>query len=400
MGEAPSKRFTRDGGSEVESWLAKNCREVVEGVGRIVPEERLEGVVLGGGYGRGEGGVLREAGREAPYNDMEFYVFVRGSALLAERAFREPLRHLGHSLSPRAGLEVEFKVLSIDKLRRSRPSMFYYDLVAGHQVVSGGEGLFEGCRHHLAPEKIPTHEATRLLMNRCSGLLFSALKLQARPFEEEESDFVGRNLAKARLAFGDVLLTALGLYHWSCIERHSRLRGLSGRPEFALDPSRAELVELIRCHGEGVEFKLHPTREKGSADKFAKEHRLISEIGRRLWLWLEGYRLGCAFTNTADYVAWTGDKCPETNRMRNLLINLRAFGLNGGGLLESTRYPRERLLNALCILLWSSPTVQEGGRKLSIEEIGFLRRELKATAATNDFAGLVGAYEAIWSRFN
>lgn len=400
MVDAPSKRFTRDGAADLESWLAKNCRDVLAGVRRIVPKERLEGVVLGGGYGRGEGGVLSEAGREAPYNDMEFYVFVRGSALLGERTFRESLRELGHSLSPGAGLEVEFKVLSIDKLRRSPPSMFYYDLVAGHHVVSGDEGLLGGCRHHLAPEKIPMHEATRLLMNRCAGLLFSAVKLEARPFEEEQSDFVGRNLAKAQLAFGDVVLTALGLYHWSCTERHSRLRGLLDRPEYARGPRREELLELIRCHGEGVEFKLHPVREKGPVDVLAKKHRLLLDIGQRLWLWLESRRLGCVFGTPADYVAWSGNKCPETSWVKKLFVNVRAFGLTGGGPLGVARYPRERLFNALCILLWGAQSAPGGDRKFSDEAIGFLRRELKATTATNDFAAFVGAYEAIWSRFN
>ena len=53
-----------------------------------------EGEGLGGGYGRGEGGVLRspESGEDQPYNDLEFYVFTRGSALIAERRFRRARR--------------------------------------------------------------------------------------------------------------------------------------------------------------------------------------------------------------------------------------------------------------------------------------------------------------------
>ena len=42
----------------------------------------------------------------------------------------------------------------------------------------------------------------------------------------DDADFVGRNLAKDQLAFGDVLLTAHGQYHWSCQERHRRLECL------------------------------------------------------------------------------------------------------------------------------------------------------------------------------
>jgi hypothetical protein len=73
--------------------------------------------------------------------------------------------------------------------------MFYYDLVLGGRWWVGDEALFRGCEHHRESKAIPLHEATRLLMNRCSGLLFSADRLCGRSFGPEDSDFVGRNLA-------------------------------------------------------------------------------------------------------------------------------------------------------------------------------------------------------------
>ena len=75
--------------------------------------------------------------------------------------------------------------------------------------------------------KIPLHRATRRLMSRCSGLLFSAERLERAEFTADDADFVGRNPAKARLAFGDAWLAAQGQYHWSCKERHDRIRRLA-----------------------------------------------------------------------------------------------------------------------------------------------------------------------------
>ncbi|PYL00604.1 MAG: hypothetical protein DME19_04505, partial [Verrucomicrobia bacterium] len=75
-------------------------------------------------------------------------------------------------------------------------------------------------------ERIPLCEATRLLMNRCSGLLFARERLECAEFSPVDADFVERNLAKAQLAFGDAVLTAFGRYHWSCLERHKRLKSL------------------------------------------------------------------------------------------------------------------------------------------------------------------------------
>lgn len=114
-----SSRFTVDGSAALEGHLAAVCERVIEGVRACLPRHRLEGLVLGGGYGRGEGGVWRTPEGDRPYNDLEFYVLARGQAFLVERRFRAALQALGEALSPAAGLEVEFKVLTCAKLRRS-----------------------------------------------------------------------------------------------------------------------------------------------------------------------------------------------------------------------------------------------------------------------------------------
>ena len=371
-----SQRFTIDGSDALEAHLAQTCERVLAGVKLLVPAAKLEGIALGGGYGRGEGGVLKTSAGDQPYNDLEFFVFLRGNAILAERKFRHPLHELGESLSPEAGLEVEFKVLTLDKLRRSAPSMFYYDLVAGHRWTLGDDSLFVGCEQHKDAAKIPLHEATRLLFNRCSGLLYSLERLRRKDFGEAEADFVGRNLAKAQLAFGDVLLAAHGKYDWSCRERYARLKILSGSENLPL-------AELIRHHASGVEFKLHPTRSTESRESLSAGHAELSELGKQLWLWLESKRLGTKFAAPRDYAFSELNLCPETSPLRNRLVNFRASGASG---LACARYPRERLFRVLALLLWEK------------NEFEKVRSQLRTDGA--DFTGLVSAYENLWKRFN
>ena len=372
-----NQRFTIDGSDALESHLAATCEKVLTGVKSLVPATKLDGIALGGGYGRGEGGVLKTPAGDRPYNDLEFFVFIRGNAILAERKFRHPLHELGERLSPEAGLEVEFKVLTLDKLRRSAPSMFYYDLVAGHRWTLGDESLFTNCDQHRNAAKIPLHEATRLLFNRCSGLLYSLEQLRRKDFGETEADFVGRNLAKAQLAFGDVLLTANGQYHWSCRERNARLA------KFDFTSELAWAAPLLAHHAAGVQFKLHPTRSAESRENLANRHAELTRLGKQLWLWLESKRLGTKFTSPRDYAFSAINLCPETSSLRNRLVNFRAFGAGG---LACARYPRERLFRALALLLWEQ------------DEFEKVRSELR-TDETN-FAGLVSAYENIWKRFN
>ena len=371
-----NQRFTLDGSNALESHLAVICEKVLSGVKSLVPPAQLAGVLLGGGYGRGEGGVLKTPAGDQPYNDLEFYVFIRGNVILAERKFRPRLHELGEKLSPEARLEVEFKVLTFEKLRRSAPSMFYYDLVAGHRWQLGSDALLTGCEQHWDAAKLPLSEATRLLFNRCSGLLYSAERLARKDFGAAESDFVGRNLAKAQLAFGDVLLAANGQYHWSCRERHARLANLSG-------VANLPLADLIWHHAAGVEFKLHPARSTEPRGSLSARHAELSELGKKLWLWLESKRLGVSFSSPHDYAFSRRHLCPETSSLRNRLVNLRAFGAGG---LACSSYPRDRLFRALALLLWEQTDFKK------------VRMELRTDAA--DFAGLVSDYEKLWKRFN
>ena len=380
------RRFTLDGSEALEQHLVLVCARVAAEVAQLIPAGQLEGLLLAGGYGRGEGGVLRDASGDRPYNDLEFYVFVRGNLFLAERRYRAALHALGARLSPEAGLEVEFKLLTLDKLRRSAPSMFYYDLVLGRRWLVGDDSLLAGCAKHCDSRTIPLHEATRLLMNRCSGLLFSAERLRRESFGPDEADFVGRNLAKAKLAFGDVLLTAHGQYHWSCRERHERLARLEA------SGATAPFKAVRHHHAAGVAFKLHPVRSAEPHAALARRHAELSELGNQLWLWLENRRLDAAFATTRAYALSRADKCPETSPHRNRLVNARAFGLGAALAPAGAAYPRQRLLHALCLLLWEQSPPADATLLRRVQ------RELHTRATS--FAGLVAAYEQLWQRFN
>ena len=381
-----AKRFTLDGDEGLEAHLARVCGRVLTGVERLVPSSTFEGLLLAGGYGRGEGGVLRTSDGDRPYNDMEFYVFTDGNPVMVDRRFRRPLHDLGESLSDEAGLEVEFKALPLSKLRGSGTSMFYYDLVVAHRWVKGDDALLHGCEHHRDPERIPLNEATRLLMNRFSGLLYSLEKLGQPILEDEEKDFITRNLAKAQLALGDAVLTAEGRYHWSCRERHRRMLLMS------CDHERPWVEELKTHHAMGVDFKLHPARTSQSRSALQDLHSRLSTLSAQVWLWLESTRLGQAFPSVRDYAESEVIKCPESPSWRNRLITARTFGLPATFTQAAARYPRERLFNALSLMLWEPEPWND------ISDLSRLQTWLQTPA--EDLQGLVAAYKRLWNRFN
>ena len=133
-----------------------------------------------------------------------------------------------------------------------------------------------------------------------------------------------------------------------------------------------------------------PQRISKDRAEFTPEFEFLKGTARDLWLWLESRRLGMTFGRARDYSLDTGNKCPEKRGWKNRLINARAFGKRG---LFSSRYPRERLLNTLPLLLWERETLTDP--ELRQRVCGELR-----VSTTADFPAMVRAYETIWRKFN
>ena len=377
----PATRFTLNGGDALERHLANVCKNVLARMGRIIPEQKLEGLALGGGYGRGEGGVLQTPAGDQPYNDLEFYVFVRGQPWLNERRYAKSLHALAEELAPIAGVELEFKITSPAKLRRSSASLFYHDLIMGHRWLLGDDRLFAGCEHHRDAGKIPLSEATRLLMNRCSGLLFAREKLEHECFSAEDADFVGRNIAKTELALGDAVLMALGKYHWSCRERGRRLS------EPAATEDLPWIEEVRQRHAAGVEFKLQPHRSSLSREALKEQLCAVSSLALQSWLWLENRRLGCDFRSATDYASSGINKWPGTTGWQNRLASVKVFGLRTLLLPRNWRHPREQILNALTLLLW-----------MRAETSSELKQKVQRELLLSEPTAIISAYRERWSR--
>ena len=317
-------------------------------------------LVLSGGYGRGEGGVFRDAeGNPDLYNDLEFYMLLRDpSGEAAARAWCEQEEPAG---TAELGIDVEVKRMPIGELRRAEPSMFYYDLVVAHQLIWGDESWKEGLPDGLDDAaRIPLHEATRLLFNRGSGLFYSRCAL-AKGDDRVGNGFVERNHAKVRLALGDAVLAANGQYHHFARERNRRV--CAGLPD-----TPPGWDQLVAWHTEGVDFKMHPRhRADGETDLDSAQSELAVA-----WLntfrWMEQRRLGRSFQSSPDYANDSGKKYPETSGMKNLLIHLRDLKSRGGALPGWFDYPRAALQRALVRLVdpAQDPDPQEIGRLLGI----------------------------------
>jgi hypothetical protein len=296
-------------------------------------------LVLGGGYGRGEGGVFRatEPGRAQLYNDLEFFVFVR------DRAAAAPLgqwcHHWERAGTAELGIDVEFKVLPAAVVATAEPTMFYFDLRQGHRLVWGdGELLVHAPVAWRDPARLPLSEPVRLLFNRGSGLLFARWRLEEQP--EDPDGFVERNHAKVRLALADAVLAAAGRHDGSCLERARRLAA----DDF---PQPPRFASLRTWHARGVEFKLRPRHVRPGTVALAEENRALTAAWLDTFLWLESRRLGADFPGAAAYLGRNGRLFPGSSCVSNFLRHARDRARRGTALPGWLDYPRGALQRAL-----------------------------------------------------
>ena len=226
--------------------LEKLVEEAIAGVGSEIAAlsvPRLWGVVLGGGYARGEGGAreckvesvkCKVEGRPVAEcrlsNDLDFFAITKDGATDADAAaVAKALEPVSRRWTEKLGIDVDFTVKTPWRIRHDQERLMIQELVHGYCDVFGakGEEMFAGVVRR-EPGELPWMEAARLLMNRGMGLLLAAEKLQSVADGRHPADdsrlsnvhsFINRNINKCILGAGDAFLISRGLYRWRATER-------------------------------------------------------------------------------------------------------------------------------------------------------------------------------------
>ena len=93
-----------------------------------------------------------------------------------------------------------------------------------------------------------------------------------------------------------------------------------------------------------------------------------------------------------DYAQSPVNKCAETHPLRNLLLNAAVFRGPALASPKLFRYPRERLLESLSLLLWDPEFAQDPAQSRVVQR--------RIGAKSPAFSDLVAAYTSVWRRFN
>jgi hypothetical protein len=216
---------------EVDTQLAYILDCIQTDIKALPPSCRPDYVYLGGGYGRGEGGVcLRHDGRKTLYNDLDMFVFTAQASRRRRRDIDAALQDISRHWSAALSLEVDFPPCrNLSRLSQHTHTLMFQELLQGNQLVYGQEDVLAAWPR-LDPADIPPLEAYRLMLNRGAGILLAAGRLTQQYATLPDLDFTLRNLHKAVLGCGDALLLQQKRYRYRSQERGELLRQCNPLP--------------------------------------------------------------------------------------------------------------------------------------------------------------------------
>ncbi|WP_269539106.1 hypothetical protein [Cerasicoccus fimbriatus] len=351
------------------SLLDKLDAHVARAQERFADNDLIESLILGGGYGRGEGGVYLADDEPQLYNDLDYFLFTsepENPELLRE------VRDFEKVESAALGIDVEVTCLPPGNLNGAEKSMMFHDLVKGCLVVTGPQNYLAEWQDKMDPALIAPIEATRLLWNRGSGLFFARCRLD----EPDARGFIYRQHMKLAIALGDAILCMAGQHNAYCEIRGER---------FAQLDSPLATDEIRALHATGVAFKQRPEEPPADLD-LAAQNAQMRALWQTVYINIEGKRLGCAFENADDYAKSARRLFPEESALRCLLLAVRDRLKRGAALRPYGDYPRGALMRALVQLNADQPDWDQVKQNLPIKN--------------TDWKSTSSVYETWWNYYS
>ncbi|MDF7825424.1 hypothetical protein P4B35_15465 [Pontiellaceae bacterium B12227] len=289
--------FTVHRDPEVNRVIARQLREVAEELVALLGD-RLIAVLVAGGFGRGEGGIVRDEKGIRPINDYDLYLVVK-PLKETRRKFGGKIEQIAQQCSTRFGIkQIDMGLVSRWQLWIPRNSVVRYEAREGHQVIYGPEKL---CIHSCKAKDIPQKEGTQYFFTRGGGLLIARFILENRDRLEGMPWFENFSIEmnKAGIALGDTELISRGEYHWSYQERLERYEKLSGE-------AGPDGKTIWPVYQDAVQQKLDPCFQYDSDIDLRERWSALTALFVERFLVFEGNSYGQRFYDLRQYEAFIG----------------------------------------------------------------------------------------------
>lgn len=318
---------------EVDAHIAKDCATLCEIILSRIPY--AVSVVLVGGFGRGEGSVLKYGGIIQPINDYDVIVLVPSSAQKRLTDLIALKKVLSGAVKIR---QVDVALFGIDELKHLPRKMAIYDLRNHAKILFGDTNVLSDIPM-FGPGDILRRES-RVPIFLYLGALLQAFPEIKSESHEQHSFWCAQQISKAVIGFSTAHLVLRREYAASYRERKIRALNL-----FCGDREMSKLIEF------GYDFKLQPQYPVG-IDVCRLWESAILEYKKAAFSYF------CAYYN-ADFGNW--EQILEKIKYDPWTLAIKAFAY----LTRNTSYIESQRLNIVKLLLCISYK-SEGNRFLEI----------------------------------
>jgi hypothetical protein len=334
-----SNKYTVYGNPEFEAYIDQWVQKIAQQAVLAAGANNIAAIILGGGYGRGEGGVVTVPdGTMRPYNDFDFFVITADCGYLTRRRINIALRALGHELTRQVGIDVDFSpVKNRAELPRQQFTMMWQELKSAHLVIYGEANILE-----LLPgfdlNQLPLEELAKLMLNRGTGLIMAAERLRQDKLAAADIDFITRNIWKSIMASGDCFLALQHTFSSSYRRRAELMKNYQESPETA---------DFVTLYQASIDFKLRP--ELPPAESLPAMLVQAREFFARFYLLVFNRCLGTTSLTFAELQErlFKNPLFPSNATWRavikNLLLNILVVDRGKINLKWCSSYPRSRL---------------------------------------------------------
>jgi len=253
-------------------------------------EPYIQAILLTGGFGRGEGAVLRQNNQYRPVNDYDIVVVTKG---LIPHGLFSALPQVKRQLDQQVHVkQVDILLIHRSKLLVPSPTVLRYEICNGHKVLYGS--LPHRIRG-IPARWIPLCEGTKYFRNRCGGLLIARLLLDGfGSFSERQRlELAALEINKALLVLGDAYLIENHDYHFSYSQRKQIF---IERYKHYNTPQQVAELYIRAC-----EEKLRPHFMCSSSEQIDREWFIGARNLEQELIRFEGRRLKTQFRTLEEY---------------------------------------------------------------------------------------------------
>lgn len=216
-------KFTVCGTEKVELLIQDMVEEIATAIISDLNEGDYEALIMLGGYGRGEGGVIIENGEEKPHNNFDFILISKNKNEAENAELKKKLMVQISEKSQKLNIGIDISVISAKKLQNADCRIIWYDMRFGHKTIYGNPDFVPSLTR-FSIDKIPSWDARNLMVNRGTLMIINDLILQKDYLDYNLKKLIVKHIIKAIIGYGDTLLFFLDDYNWSYVQKQKNMR--------------------------------------------------------------------------------------------------------------------------------------------------------------------------------